>query len=92
MKSRSMLISLTLGLVVGSGCAADEECTALAEHVGEVVAKEQGGTLSAENRAKMIKDTAEQCASEKPTPEVIKCALAAGSTDAMKACDKSKPE
>ncbi len=88
MKTRNLWIALTVGLVAVSGCAKDEECAALAEHVAEVVAKEDGGALSAENREKMVKETAEQCVSEKPTPEVMKCALAASSSEAMKACDK----
>jgi len=88
MKTRSIVIALTVGLVAASGCAKDEECKVLAEHVAEVVAEEQGGTLSAENREKMVKETAEQCGSEKPKPAVMKCALAASSTGALKECDK----
>lgn len=88
MKTQSIVIALTVGLITVSGCAKDEECAALAEHVAEVVAKEQGGALSDENREKMLKETVEQCGSEKPEPAAMKCALAASSTEALKECDK----
>jgi hypothetical protein len=69
------------------GCGDKEGCRKLAEHLADVVTKEQGKPLPAELREKMVKRTLDSCVADPPSPEQLECALGAQSTEAMKACD-----
>ncbi len=70
------------------GCTDTSQCRALAEHVAEVVTREQTETVDAEIRQKMVDQTADACSADPPSKEALACALAADSTAAMKACDE----
>jgi hypothetical protein len=91
MKTLSMIrFSLALGLLVSplaTGCGAPEGCDTFAEHLADVLAKEQGGTVPADVREKMVKKTTEACAAQPPSKDALDCAMKADSSKAMKACE-----
>lgn len=91
MKTLSTIrFALGFGLLAtpfASGCGAPEGCDKFAQHLADVLAKEQGGSVPADVREKMIKKTTEACAAQPPDKAALECALAADSSKAMKACE-----
>jgi hypothetical protein len=83
---------IVMALLPLLGCADTSQCRAFAEHVAEVVTQEQAEPVDAEKRQKMIDQTADACAADPPGKEALACALAAESTEAMKACDELSAE
>jgi hypothetical protein len=85
---RIKLVVAPLLLVLGpTGCGQSEKCEAFAEHLADVLIAEKGGEASPEQREKMIKKTIEECTAAPPKAEHLECAMQAGSTVAMKACE-----
>jgi hypothetical protein len=87
------LLAALLLAPLGSGCADTSSCEAFAEHLAEIAAKENpNNQLSADNRAKLIKNTTETCVSKKIDNNDLECALKAETSAAMKACEQPKAD
>ena len=88
--SVGLAVGLALALsALAPGCADTEGCQKFAEHLADVIAKEQADTkISAESRDKLIKNTAETCVADKLPPEAVECGIKAETSEAIKACDK----
>lgn len=88
--STTPLLALTIFIAVlvpASGCGAPEGCEAFAEHLADVLAKEQGTKVAADVREKMVKKTVESCAAQPPDKAALDCAIKAETSAAMKACE-----
>lgn len=82
----ALLSLVTLLLAVPACDGGSPECEKLAKHVTEVLAKEKSG-IPDEAKNKAIKDMTAACNQEIPEKEVLDCALAAETRDALIACD-----
>ena len=82
------LLALSLSTVaLATGCGAPEGCEEFAQHLADVLAQEQSGTVPADVREKMIKKTTEACAAQPPSKDALACAMKADTSTAMKACE-----
>jgi hypothetical protein len=82
-----VLLSLSL-----SGCDTNESCEPLAKHITAINVKEAKEKPSDEMIAKSEKELADACNKEPPKKELIDCAMAAESSEALVACDPKKGE
>jgi hypothetical protein len=83
---------LLIALLPALGCTDTSQCEAFATHVADVVTRENAEPVDAEIRDKMVKQTVDACAADPPSKEALACALAAESSEAMKACDEIAAE
>jgi hypothetical protein len=90
--------SLTLGTALALGLFASacdkkvdpaqkQACEEFATHLADIVQKDQGEIVPADQVAKMFEATVGACLEHPPSAEEMKCAMAAQDLKTMKACD-----
>jgi hypothetical protein len=67
--------------------AQKKACEEFATHLADIIQKDQGETVPADQIAKMFEATVGACVEHPPSEAELKCAMAAQDLKTMKACD-----
>ena len=93
MNTRTIATMFALALAT-TACKGDTAaCENFAKHLAEVLVKEkssQGGAVSDDLKAKMIKKTTDSCMAAPPTADQLACAMKAETSEAITACGEAK--
>jgi PBP1b-binding outer membrane lipoprotein LpoB len=93
MKTSKLIFAPIVSILALGGCdkqpdpAQKDACEAFAKHLAEVVQSEQGETVPQEQVDKMVESTVAKCLESPPKDAELKCAMAAQTSEAMKACE-----
>jgi hypothetical protein len=93
MKTSKLIPALIVSFLALGGCdkqpdpAQKDACEQFAKHLAEVVQTEQGEAVPQAQVDKMIEGTVAKCLESPPTDAELKCAMAAQTSEAMKACE-----